>query len=489
MQRNAFIFIAVLLAVAFSGAAQAAKRVALVIGNSAYQNATPLKNPLNDATDVAARFRSLQFDVVEGIDLDMDDMRRTVREFVSKTEGAELAVFFYAGHGLQVNGSNYLVPVDANLSSVTDLQFETMPVDFILGPMEVNAKTSLVFLDACRDNPLARSLARSMGTRSSAIGTGLAEIGGGIGTLISYATQPGNVALDGEGRNSPFTTALLTHLGKPGAGITGTMTAVRRDVLASTKGKQVPWEHSSLTGIVVLKPAAIQPEPPAPGAGTAKDDPGGDPRPRPGSTDIELTLWRAVETSDDPALFEDYLKRFPDGVFSAVARSRIAILRKPPDAAPQQPGSPNGSGITLTYSVENHCDGDGKIWFNAMVAGTSDVVTVCGDHRWLRYNFGPIGRQELVYPKAKGGSNNAFTLRQYTRPGTTRLKFEFSNGGYRYAILESLEQDGTPRTSASLQVTRISSGRVVSDLDLSVTTKPLLLMELARQVRSAPFDE
>ncbi|HSM39727.1 MAG TPA: caspase domain-containing protein, partial [Afifellaceae bacterium] len=265
----------------------------MVIGNSAYRNAPPLKNPTNDASDIAARLRSLEFDVVEGIDLDMNSMRRSVREFVRKTEGADLAVFFYAGHGLQVNGSNYLVPVDANLSSITDLQFETLPVDFVLGPMEVNAKTSIVFLDACRDNPLARSLARSMGTRSSAIGTGLAEIGGGIGTLISYATQPGNVALDGEGRNSPFTAALLTHLGKPGAGITGTMTAVRRDVLASTNGKQVPWEHSSLTGVVVLKPRVAVPDTPVAGGGTAKDNPA----PRPGAADVELTLWRAIESS------------------------------------------------------------------------------------------------------------------------------------------------------------------------------------------------
>ncbi len=483
MQRSAFLILAVLLTLACAGAAQAAKRVALVIGNSVYRNATPLKNPTNDATDIAARLRALEFDVVEGIDLDMNGMRRSVREFVRKTEGADLAVFFYAGHGLQVNGSNYLVPVDANLSSITDLQFETLPVDFVLGPMEVNAKTSIVFLDACRDNPLARSLARSMGTRSSAIGTGLAEIGGGIGTLISYATQPGNVALDGEGRNSPFTTALLTHLGKPGAGITGTMTAVRRDVLASTNGKQVPWEHSSLTGIVVLKPRAALPDTPVAGGGTVKDTP----PPRPGAADVELTLWRAIESSDDPVLFEDYLNRYPNGTFSAVARSRIALLKKPP--VPKEPDPPKGSGITLTYSVENHCDGDGKIWFNATVAGTSKVVTVCGDHRWLRYNFGPIGRQELVYPKAKGGSNNAFTLRRYTGPGTTRLKFEFSNGGYRYAILESLETEGTPRSSASLRVTRISSGRVVADLDLAVTTTPLLLMQLERQVRNAPFDE
>jgi uncharacterized caspase-like protein len=157
---------------------------------------------------------------------------------------------FYAGHGLQVAGRNYLVPVDAQLQSERDLDFEAVGLDFILKQMELEreAKTNIVFLDACRDNPLARNLARSMGTRSASIGRGLAQVQTGVGTFIAYSTQPGNVALDGTGRNSPFTTALVKGVREPGRNLTGVMIEVRKEVLAATGGKQVPWDHSALTG-------------------------------------------------------------------------------------------------------------------------------------------------------------------------------------------------------------------------------------------------
>ncbi|MCB1041262.1 MAG: caspase family protein [Hyphomicrobiaceae bacterium] len=227
--------------------------MALVIGNSAYSRAPQLANPRNDAGDMSAKLESLGFDVVSGFDLDLTQMRKTVREFINRLDGAKMALFFYAGHGLQVNGSNYLVPVDAELNSFEDLEFEALPVDVVVSAMERNTKTNLIVLDACRDNPLTRSLARSMGTRSTSVGQGLARIGSGVGTLVAFATQPGNVALDGKGRNSPFTGALLKHLGTPGQDITRDLILVRRDVLKATDGKQVPWENSSLTGEIVLK--------------------------------------------------------------------------------------------------------------------------------------------------------------------------------------------------------------------------------------------
>ncbi|MEZ5871665.1 MAG: caspase family protein [Nitratireductor sp.] len=306
-----------------SSLAQAEKRVALVIGNSAYQNVPQLANPKNDASDMAAKLTELGFDVVQGEDLDLRGMRNTVREFIKKLDGADLALFFYAGHGLQVNGNNYMAPVEAQLANYDDLDFEMLPMDLVLSAMERNTKTNLIFLDACRDNPLAENLARSMGTRSGSVGRGLAKLGSGIGSLIAFSTQPGNVALDGKGRNSPFTTALLKHLGTPGESITDELVAVRRDVLAATDGKQVPWDNSSLTGPVVLKEA----EKPEPAAKSQQSDP--DAAANPAVTEsgqFEITFWNSIKDADSKAYFETYLGQYPQGRFAAIARLKIAEL-------------------------------------------------------------------------------------------------------------------------------------------------------------------
>jgi tetratricopeptide (TPR) repeat protein len=232
--------------------AQTGSRVALVIGNGAYRHSTRLPNPANDATDVAAALRRLGFDVVDGRDLDKRGMEDRLREFGRKLDHATLALFFYAGHGLQVGGKNYLVPVDARLERAGDLGLDTVDLGQVLAQMESEQRVNLVFLDACRDNPLARTLARTLGTRSTSVGSGLATVQSAIGTMIAYATQPENVALDGSGRNSPFTEALLKHIGTPGLDIAAVMRRVRSDVVAATRGKQVPWDHSSLMGDVVL---------------------------------------------------------------------------------------------------------------------------------------------------------------------------------------------------------------------------------------------
>ncbi len=311
------------------------KRVALVIGNSAYTTAPELINPKNDATDMAAKLRNLGFDVVEGQDLDYRNMRKTVRKFIGKTENADVALFFYAGHGLQVNGQNYLMPVDAQLAEEDDLDFEAMPVKMVLNAMERNSKATLLFLDACRNNPLGRGLARSMGVRSSSVGSGLAEIGSGVGTLISFATKPGAVALDGEGRNSPFTTALLKHIDTPNQDITRTLVSVRRDVLASTNSKQVPWENSSLTNRVVLleekkaEPqvvAALTPQPATAGAVTPQPHLV-TPQPNPnGGIQVELVFWSSVERDNTAEGYRQYLAKYPNGQFSGLARLRAAQL-------------------------------------------------------------------------------------------------------------------------------------------------------------------
>ena len=238
--------------------AGAAKRVALVIGNAAYVQAGALTNPVNDAAEMAKALTRFGFDVILGLDLDRRAFDEKLKAFARSLDDADTAVLFYAGHGLQVAGRNYLVPVDAGLATERDLDFEAISLDFVLRQMEVGreGKTTIVFLDACRDNPLARNLARSMGTRSAAIGKGLAEVQTGVGTFIAYSTQPGNVALDGAGRNSPFTAALAARVLEPGRNLNALMIEVRKDVLKATDGRQVPWDHSALTSDFFFQPEA-----------------------------------------------------------------------------------------------------------------------------------------------------------------------------------------------------------------------------------------
>ena len=178
--------------------AHCADRIALVIGNSAYQHTATLLNPTNDAEAVSEALMRLEFDVVSSYDQTIDGMRSSLREFYSKSKGAKVALFYYAGHGLQVNDKNYLIPVDAKLEEPGDLILETMELNRILTLMEERAGTNLVFLDACRNNPLASNLSKSEATRSVSASRGFAVIQKGSGMLITFATQPGNVALDGD---------------------------------------------------------------------------------------------------------------------------------------------------------------------------------------------------------------------------------------------------------------------------------------------------
>jgi len=307
--------------------ALAEKRVALIIGNSAYSHAAKLANPRNDASDISAALKRLNFEVITGLDLNKQDMGKTIRKFSKALDKADVALFYYAGHGLQVNGKNYLAPTNANLSTIADLDFDTVPLSLILRQMERKRRTNLVFLDACRDNPLMVNLARSMGsTRSANLTRGLARVETGVGTLISYSTQPGNVALDGKGRNSPFTTALLKHIETPGADISDVMISVRKDVLTLSGGKQVPWENSSLTGQFYFKPVAAsqQISTSKPQARTSTK------RVTVNTVDnnvLDLAFWNSIKSTTDPRDMEAYLDKFPQGVFAEIAKRKIETLR------------------------------------------------------------------------------------------------------------------------------------------------------------------
>ncbi len=256
-----WVVIAVLAASVCAGAARAEKRIALVIGNAAYTGVAPLRNPVNDATDLTASLKQLGFEVLGGTDLDQAAMRAEIRKFSAALRGADVGLFFFAGHGLEVSNQNFLIPTDAAIEAEGDLDFQAVPLDLVFRQMTREARTTLIFLDACRDNPMAEKLARSMGARSVAVGRGLARVESGLGSYIAFATEPGKIALDGDGRNSPFTAALLKHIAAEGRDVSSMMIAVRNDVLKETGGKQLPWDHSALTGQFFFKAAA--PVPPA----------------------------------------------------------------------------------------------------------------------------------------------------------------------------------------------------------------------------------
>jgi tetratricopeptide (TPR) repeat protein len=234
------------------------RRIALVVGNGAYVSAPALVNPPNDARLIAKNLRDIKFDVSEGINLDRQNMERLIGDFLRAAATADVAVLFYAGHGVQIDGQNYLLPIDVK-TDVADFRSDLMDVGTILAGLDDRLRANIVVLDACRDNPMAKTAAQAETGRSISVRSGLASpttVGkgatSGAGTLLAFATAPGQVALDGEGSNSPFSTALARHINTPGLEVQQMLTRVRADVVASTKSKQVPWSNSSLLGEIFL---------------------------------------------------------------------------------------------------------------------------------------------------------------------------------------------------------------------------------------------
>jgi uncharacterized caspase-like protein len=257
---RSFGFGMALLALSSAGAF-ADKRVALVIGNSAYQNVPRLANPASDATAMATTFRNANFDIVESrADLSATAMRRTLREFADKARDADIAVIYFAGHGIEVDGTNYLIPVDALLERDTDVYDETFALDRVLIAVEPAKRLRLVILDACRDNPFSKSMKRTSVSRS--IERGLAKVEpSSSNTMVAFAAKAGSTALDGD-KNSPFATALVKYLTKPGLDLRRAFGFVRDDVLKATGNKQEPFVYGSLGGDdVSLVPAAPAPTP------------------------------------------------------------------------------------------------------------------------------------------------------------------------------------------------------------------------------------
>lgn len=317
MKRKGLLFcVIVLLAALLAPAAKAERRIALVIGNSAYRNASMLSNTINDATAIAALFRSVGFEVVTSrTDLGVLEFKRAVRDFLITAETADIAVVYYAGHGIEVGGANYLIPVDAKLARDYDVEDEAVALDRIIWALQPVKRLRLILLDACRDNPFAARLQRSVGIRAAPKG-GLAKLDDvSADTLVAYAAKEGSVSYDGAGGNSPFAAALLKHIAEPGLDIRIALGRVRDEVLKTTAGRQEPFIYGSLGGsIIPLVPAGAAKPPettrpfttpvavPAAPEPLLKSLPGSTTAPKalPGEL-LELKLQAALEKEDTAA--------------------------------------------------------------------------------------------------------------------------------------------------------------------------------------------
>jgi uncharacterized caspase-like protein len=290
--------------------AQAGKRVALVLANSAYQNAPVLTNPVNDGTLIAATLREAGFDVVDSRhDLPALETRRALRDFSDQARDADIAVIYYAGHGLEIDGSNYLVPVDARLERDSDVYDEAFSLDRVLLAVEPAKQLRLVILDACRDNPFDKTMKRTLAARG--IGRGLAKIEpASPNTLIAYSAKAGSTAQDGDGQNSPFSLALSGHLTTPGLDIRKALGFVRDDVLKATANRQEPFVYGSLGGDdVALVPAPVVAPPPAASAAN-------------GQGDVRRDYELALQVGNKAAL-NAFLAQHPDGFYANLARLQL----------------------------------------------------------------------------------------------------------------------------------------------------------------------
>jgi uncharacterized caspase-like protein len=302
------IFALLILAIGLAcGPAHADRRVALVIGNSAYKSAPKLGNPVNDATLVGGMFKKAGFDSVDvRLDLSASEMRRMLREFAGRTRDADMAVIYYAGHGIELEGTNYLIPIDATLETDGDVLDETIPVERALFAVEPAKQLRLIILDACRDHPFSKTMKRTLASR--AIGRGLAKVEPtSPNTMIAFAAKAGSTASDGDSRNSPFATALVEHLPKPGLDLRKAFGFVRDDVLRSTGNKQEPFVYGSLGGddvpLVSAKPAATGPQ------ANPQDSI---------RRDYELALQLATRDG-----WEAFLAQYPEGFYANLAKGQM----------------------------------------------------------------------------------------------------------------------------------------------------------------------
>ena len=318
----------VFLIFATTSGALAEKRVALIIGNSAYANVEALKNPQHDATSLSEKLKAIGFDKVTlKLDLASAAVRRELGQFARDAAGANIALVYFAGHGIEVGGTNYLIPTDAKLAHIDDVDFEAIRLSTVMRSLDRANQLKLVILDACRNNPFRASMAGAGTSRS--VGRGLARVTPtGSDTLVAYAAKENTIADDGNGRHSPYATALLKHIATPNLDVRLLFGRVRDEVLARTGGKQEPFTYGSLSGQILT---LVKSEGDS-GDVTDHSDSGQT------AVDREALFWSSVKDSKNSKIIETYLKQYPNGQFADLARAKIAELKQQSKTAEPETG-------------------------------------------------------------------------------------------------------------------------------------------------------
>ena len=328
MYRVRIITLAVMINLAIAFPALAEKRLAMVIGNANYQHAAPLKNPNNDALDVAAALKRLDFEVTLSVDLTKPQFDQALKEFGEHVDSADVVLFYFAGHGIQRSGENFLLPTDIQLTKPDTLPFEAIALDDIIAQLESTDRTTMLIVDACRDNPFARRLSDHRGMNIQA---GLSEPRSRGGMLVAFATGPGNIASDGEGRNSPFTSALLNHIETPEIDATKMLKNVGLEVWRSTDNEQLPWtQYSALFGDFYFKPKVST---------------------EPKKLTLDEKYWETIKDSDDYDQVQEFIVAFPESSRYADALTRLRQLQNAKTVRKEEPKSVAAEPTTIPVSA------------------------------------------------------------------------------------------------------------------------------------------
>jgi len=438
-----------LLLVFFSSAVFAADRVVLVIGNSAYEHTSDLANPANDATDIAQAFKKLGYEVTLRLNLKQSSMNAELRAFRNRNQGAEHAIVYFAGHGIEIDHENYLIPTDAHLKSDLDVEFEAVPLENVARAVEGATELSLVVLDACRDNPFLNAMIRNVGSRS--VGRGLAKVEPRGTTLVAYAAREGTLAADGTGRNSPYATALLDTLAVPGVEIGFVFRNIRDAVLTATGGNQEPHIYGTMSARkVYIHPLTAD-------AGQALID----------ESALDRAFWESVRESNQRADINAYLRRFPNGKFVRLARRALEVPEGIPGSSDPLSSLPEpklGSGLSTPNStVLPLLIGSIQQKLNALGCGPGAL-----DGAWGKKTAGAVNRFYL-----KNGSHG-----RSVRPDDTQFLAE---------LLRSLEEPGV--RPCPVAVTDQLSSPIFDTTSILAPGKNLVLSELSKSVWAGPVSQ
>lgn len=406
-------------------------RYALVIGNAAYKTA-PLGNPVNDARDIAKTLSGLGFEVSLRENASQKDMKQGIREFAARIRRGGTGLVYFAGHGVQAKGRNYLIPVDAEINQEFELEDQAVDSNLILAAMdEAQNPVNILILDACRNNPFSRSF------RSAA--RGLAPLDAAKGTLIAYATAPGSVAADGSGRNGVYTRNLLLALQQPDSDIGRVFARTRAGVARDTNNQQIPWESTSLIGDFYFnprqatdaaKPLAAEAVPVSPLA-------------------LEISFWESVQQSGNPADLEAYLAKYPGGQYVELARNRLQALKK---VSPGGTAGERGAAATGMATVTFYRPTGFVGW------GASSVVSVKGRELGHLANGSqftaqvPAGAQVIAVEHGEWAGSRVF---DFDPGGVYYIKFEYALGRVSLRLAEEGEARAALR---SLPTTAAGSG-------------------------------